>query len=144
MKWRISYVEKKFTYEMPKFHEPYYTFKQNTVIIFMMAKNNFKKSQIIKKEHTTWFYLVKKKYTHNYLLILKQINTWYIWFSKIHCVRSAWNVRISHDDFRAPQSDLEVNSKLTVFIYLVVFLLDFHSDFIMVSTRSSNFLDVCV
>ena len=54
------------------------------------------------------------------------------------------NVRISHDDLRAPQSNLEVNSKLRVFIYLVVFLLEFHSDFIMVSARSCNFVDACV
>ena len=54
------------------------------------------------------------------------------------------NVRISHDDLQAPQSDLEVNSKLTVSIYLVVFLLDFHSDFIMLSTSSFNFLYVRV
>ena len=35
---------------VPKFHEPYYTFKQYSVIMFMLAKNNFKKSQIIKKK----------------------------------------------------------------------------------------------
>ena len=53
-------------------------------------------------------------------------------------------LRLGMSEYPMTTCDLEVNSKLTVFIYLVVFLLDFHSDFIMVSTRSCNFLDVCV
>ena len=42
------------------------------------------------------------------------------------------------------RSSIQSSIEISVFIYLVVFLLDFNSDFIMVSTKSRNFLDVCV